>query len=115
MRLFYLLPIILLVVGCKKQEPEPPPPPQIIITALPNDVFQVQWDNGDPLNTSDLMPVLDKWLKEHPNRSITSTIPQVTYTTINGKQVGTTHGVLIFTTKHGDDTPKAPDKPDTKQ
>lgn len=99
--------LCLLMMGCKPPAGyEPPPPPQITATELPNNTFQFQWDNGDPMDMADFLPALNKWLIENPDKAVISTIPQTTYRTVNGKQVSTTFGVLIFTIKKAEITPK---------
>ncbi len=86
-----------LALGCGKPV-APPPPPEIVITRLENDTFQFQYSNGQEIETGTLMTFLDAWLKEHPEITVKSFVPQTLHYTDNaGKPYTKTHGMLVFT------------------
>ena len=85
-----------LAAGCGKQ-PEAVKP-EIVVTRLENDVFQFQYDNGAEFDTGTFMNFLDAWLKEHPEVTVKSFVPQtMTYKDNQGNPLTKTHGMLVFT------------------
>lgn len=89
--------LFLLILGCNNV---PRPASFLICTRLENDVFQFQYDDGNALDMGLFLNYLNDWLKDHPEVTIKSIVPQVTDRTYQeGKNRVTrtiTSGVLIF-------------------
>ena len=74
------------------------PAPTMVATPMDNDVFQFQYDNGDPIETATFANYLDGWLREHPEVTVKRVVPQVvTGRDSSGHTVSKTHGLLVFT------------------
>lgn len=95
--LSFLLLALLFLAGCNQPQR---PAPTIMCTRLENDVFQFQYDNGQALDMGIFLNYLNDWLKDHPEVTAKSIIPQVTdQVRQEGKNTVTrtvTNGVLVF-------------------